>query len=53
MSRATAFLALVLDRTAKLAKVDLLRDDEGGASSPVHTIPHIMSVALRAKPPLH
>jgi hypothetical protein len=53
MSGATPFLALVLDRPAKLAKVDLLRDDKGGASAPVHTIPHIVRVALRSKLPLH
>jgi hypothetical protein len=34
-------------------KVNLWRDDEGGAGPPVHPIAYIMNVAVRSKLPIH
>jgi hypothetical protein len=49
MSGATAFLALILDWSAAIPQVNLLRDRLRSRRSQVHSIPHIMHIAERAK----
>ena len=49
VSGAASFLALILDQTAKLPKIDLLPNRERDARLPVESIPNIVNDTLRSE----